>query len=204
MGKNAGVFLIAVLFFLSPSTVLSSDWGIKAGGTLSFGGNQETSIIYNPSNRLAAKGGIFLNFPIGGGFSLQPELSFSMKGFRYYNVYWRETLRVTLNYIEIPVLLKMTFLKNVGIALGPYVGFLIKTPPLDDGPNEWTWWENKLRKIDAGISASLDCHFMKLFFVELQFCQGFAKVVYSPNADSGSFRKPFRNRTLSLLLGVIF
>ena len=204
MKKNAGLFLIAVLFFLSPRTVLSSDWGIKAGGTLSFGGNQETSIIYNPSNRLAAKGGIFLNFPIGGGFSLQPELSFSMKGFHYYNVYWRDTLTVTLNYIEIPVLLKMSILKNVGISLGPYVGFLRKTPPLDDGPNEWTWWENKVKKIDAGISASLDYRFMKPFFVELQLCQGFAKVVYSPNADSGYFRKPFRNSTLSLLLGVLF
>jgi hypothetical protein len=204
MKKIAGLVLIALLFFLSPGTALGDHWGIKAGGTLSFSGDPETSIIYIPSNRLAARGGIFLNFPIGGGFSLQPELSFSMKGVRYYNVYWRDTLTVTLNYIEIPVLLKMNFLKRVGIALGPYIGFLIKTPPLDDGPNEWTWRENRVRKIDAGISASLDYRFMKPFFVELQFCQGFANVVYSSNTDYRSFRKPFRNSTLSLLLGVIF
>ena len=204
MKKIAGLGLIAVLFFVSPGIVLGSHWGIKAGATLSFGGNEETSLIYNPSNLLAGKGGIFFNFPIGGGFSLQPELSFSLKGFHYYNVYWRDTMTVTLNYIEIPVLLKLSFLRNAGASLGPYVGFLIKTPPLDDGPNEWTWWENKISKIDAGISASLDYRFLKRFFVELQFCQGFAKVVYSPNADSGSFRKPFRNSTLSLLLGVIF
>jgi|GEM_PF-6618366 len=204
MKKRIGLVLITNLFLFSPRTALSYHWGIKAGGTLSFGGNQETTIIYNPSNCLAAKGGAFLNFPIGGVFSLQPELSFSMKGFRYYNVYWRDTLTVTLNYIEIPILLKMIFLKNVGISLGPYVGFLTKTPPLDDGPNEWTWWENKVRKIDAGISASLDYRFTRSFFVELQFCGGLAKVVYSPVADSGSFRNPFRNSTLSLLLGAIF
>jgi len=204
MKRIAGLVLIAVLFFLSQRTVFCNHWGIKAGGTLSFGGNQETSIIYIPSNRLAVKAGFFLDFPIAGGFSLQPELSYSMKGFRYYNAYWRDTLTVTLNYIEIPVLLKMNFLKRVGVALGPYIGFLIKTPPLDDGPNAWTWMENKVRKIDAGISASLNFRFTRFDFVEIQFCQGFANVVDSSNTDYWSFRKPFRNSTISLLLGVIF
>jgi len=204
MKRNSGLVLIAVLSVFSPTTALGSYWGVKAGGTLSFGGPQEVSVINNPSNRLAGKGGFFLNFPIGGGFSLQPELSYNMKGFNYYNVYWRDTMTVTLNYIEIPVLLKLSFLRNAGIALGPYVGFLIKTPPLDDGPNEWTWWENKINKVDAGISASLDYRFLKLFFVELQFCQGFAKVVYSPFASYWYNPKPFSNSTLSLLLGVIF
>jgi hypothetical protein len=204
MKRNTGFVLIAVLLFFLPRTIFGNYWGIKAGGTLSFGGGQDASIIYNPSNLPAAKGGVFFNIPIGENFSLQPELSFSMKGFRCYNVYWRDTLTVALNYIEIPVLLRMSFLKRAGIGLGPYIAFLINTPPLDDGPNEWTWWENKTNKIDAGISVSLDYRFGRSFFVELQFCGGLAKVVSSPDADSGPYNKPFRNNTLSLLLGVIF
>ena len=203
-GAAAVLAGLVFLFILFPGHLIGLDWGLKAGGTLAFAFEQEKSIIYYPSSLLAAKAGVFVTFPLAGSLSLQPELSFSMKGFHYYNVSRRQTMTVTLNYLEIPVFMRMAVLDKVALSFGPYVGFLIKRPALDHHPNKWMWPEYLINDIDTGLALATSYRWLKLFFVEINVFKGLSRVAYDPEAGPADFRKPFRNTTVSLLLGAMF
>ena len=77
-------------------------------------------------------GGAGLNLPLGRKFSIQPEVMFVQKGEKkeYDGDGFKITENITLNYVEIPVLVQYKLLgdnDNSGIKLflqaGPYVGF---------------------------------------------------------------------------------
>jgi hypothetical protein len=200
MKKLSIVLIMLTTVLLCVSGInLWAESGFKIGPTLSFAG--EDSAIYNASNMLAAKGGVFFSFPISGSISLQPEIYFAMKGGRYYSAYLRSTESARLNYIEIPLLLNVSLVdEKFEIYLGPYVGFLVGSPEIDE-ENDWTWIGNEVKDNDYGVSLGARFYLNRDVFLDLQFNNGLAKVVYDPEPGSDSFHK---NKTLSLLVGFNF
>ena len=192
------ILLTLVLLCLAGNN-LWAESGLKAGATLSFAG--ENSAIYNASNLFAAKVGFFYSIPISESISVQPEIYFAMKGGKYYSAAQRSTESAHLNYIEIPLLLNVELLKQkLEIYLGPYVGFLIGSKEIDR-EHDWTWRENEVKDYDYGVSLGARFFITKVVFLDFQFNNGLAKVVYDPNPESERFHK---NRTLSLLIGFNF
>jgi hypothetical protein len=99
----------------------------KVGATMSmFTGDVESDV------KAGFTIGAALNMPLGNGkFSFQPELNFIQKGtkneFRFVdgpNVsdITEGTQKVTINYLEVPVLIKATF-GSFHLNVGPSVGF---------------------------------------------------------------------------------
>lgn len=82
--------------------------------------------------RIGLAAGVYGHFMIGKRhFSIQPELLYSQKGF-HGNVtgqFLQVHRKLKLNYIEIPVLFKYTFIPGASVRpsiyLGPYAGFNI-------------------------------------------------------------------------------
>ena len=65
------------------------------------------------ASRLGFVGGVFLNLPFGPTLAFQPELLFEQKGGQVNGNPYR------LDYMEVPVLLNVSFLGPLGLLLGP-------------------------------------------------------------------------------------
>ena len=202
MKKTMRVSIFIMLILLLSGNNLWAKFGIKVGATLSFAG--EESAIYNASNLIAAKAGLFYSFTISKSLSIQPEIYFAMKGGKYYSVHWRATDSVHLNYLEIPVLINVSLVKEkFDLFLGPYVSLLIGNTEIDD-EHDWTWIENEVKDNDFGVSLGARYHVIRAVFVGIQFNNGLTKVIYDPNPVPQSFNRVHKNKTLSLLVGFNF
>lgn len=69
--------------------------------------------------------GVFINVPIVSVLSFQPELMFAQKGYKADNTLG--TVTQTTNWIEVPILAKITPVSGFSIYAGPQVSFLTKT-----------------------------------------------------------------------------
>lgn len=74
--------------------------------------------------------GVFISVPVIGSLAFQPELLFSQKGYKSERadlVVGNGTLTQTTNWIDIPILAKISPVSGFSIYLGPQVSFLTKT-----------------------------------------------------------------------------
>lgn len=110
--------------------------------------------------------GLFANLPITGFISIQPELLFSRKGaeLTYNNAFADGTAKFKLNYIEVPILLKLNLTKNFNIHAGPYFAYLIDAQVTNETVNgnfnfEDNFNNDDFNKIDAGVAVGLGVDF---------------------------------------------
>jgi hypothetical protein len=102
-------------------------FGVKAGANLSnLSGDLVNQDQYN--NRFGFHGGVMLNFGLANDLvSIQPELLYSQKGFRYagqlLGVY-RNTGSVRYDYLDVPVLVRVK-VSGVFFELGPQYSYLL-------------------------------------------------------------------------------
>lgn len=146
------ILLIAfLLYHLSP--VAQFHIGARTGINIpALNGNNEQTGEYN--SRLDIYGGLFVNFRINSSLYLQPEVNFSPQGgkrkgmqpvppdvIRKLNLVPGTTLyaniksTILLNYIEIPVLVKLILGEKFRYYeyLGPYIAFLTEAKTIRSG-----------------------------------------------------------------------
>lgn len=137
--------------------------GIKGGVNFT---NLYTEDVDDNNVLTSFNAGLFANFPVSNSVSLQPELLYSRKGSElvYDNVFASGTTKLKLNYLELPVLLKLNVTPNFNIHLGPYVAYLLDgkaTNETDSGSFDFE--ENidndDLNKWDYGLSAGVGFDF---------------------------------------------
>ena len=133
----------------SVSMTGQKSFGVKAGLSVPNISTGSDNIFTQEFGSISAFGvGVFLNVPISGSFSFQPEFLFAVKGGKRNGLQPIPDTRVPaalsallpsglvpyatfdnkslLNYIEIPLLLKYTSQGRKGISVfgGPYIGFI--------------------------------------------------------------------------------
>ena len=106
-------------------------FGLKAGGSLSnLAGDLTNQSQYN--NRVGFHAGAMLNFGLAGDLiSLQPEVLYSQKGFKYAdqqatvlgNTY-RNTGSVRYDYLDVPLLVRLK-VSGVFFEVGPQYSYLL-------------------------------------------------------------------------------
>jgi hypothetical protein len=205
---SAAVLLMAGLGTFNAqtsSTAKTSDvhFGLRAGLNLSNiikTDNSDFSTDIKPGFNAAA----FLEIPIVSGFSVQPELQFSQKGYIATGSVLGSPYeyRVTTNYVEVPLLAKISPSNNFGIVVGPQFSFLTSTNTKFKTSNS-SYEENvdndndNLRKNILGGVLGIEVASSNAIF-SLRYNLDFQ----TNNGDGTSSTPKYKNQVLGLSVGI--
>lgn len=117
MKKLALVFLAGISFATSNAQF---QFGVKAGANFS---TLSGSDVQDAKSLVGLNAGVFAKLPIAHSLSIQPELLYSGQGAKFDNGTFTETQ--TVNYFNIPVLLKYHNFTGFFLETGPQFGFLL-------------------------------------------------------------------------------
>ena len=107
-----------VLFCCLSGFAQNQTYGVKIGGTLSNLAGDDTSELSSLFNFQA---GFFMEIELTKDVKVQPELLFSVYGFKLSE---GDESSVRLNYVVLPVIAKYFITKSFSLDLGPQVGLL--------------------------------------------------------------------------------
>lgn len=122
------LMLFSVLFLFSMMTFAQMQLGLKAGLNIAnIGGSDADNLVgQSLDSKTGFSGGVFFAYQFNNLFAIQPEVYYSMKGATYTES--GAELTVSLDYIEIPLLLKLIIPLEgskirPSIFAGPAIGF---------------------------------------------------------------------------------
>lgn len=170
--KNKGKFLVALFLtvgaaFTSVKAQTNDSGNAKIGvkGGVNFS-NMYTEDVDDNNVLTSFNAGLYASIPLTSALAIQPEFLFSRKGseLEYDNAFATGKAKFKLNYIEVPVLLKVNIAENFNIHAGPYFAYLIDaqvTNETDSG--NFNFEENidndDFNKFDYGLSAGFGFDF---------------------------------------------
>lgn len=124
--------LILYTLFIGVTVMAQSEkikLGVKAGLNISSLNFYESEL--SSSSKTGFTAGLMVEVPVAKNFSLQPELLYSQQGTKtsffdqdVTNSNYKGT--ITLNYINIPLMLKYYVIKGLSLQAGPQIGILLK------------------------------------------------------------------------------
>jgi len=137
--------------------------GVKGGFNMS---NLYTEDVDDENVLFGVNLGLFAELPLISDISLQPEILFSSKGaeLKYDNAFATGTAKFRLNYIEVPLLLKLNVTKSFNVHFGPYAAFLIDSKITNEDANGSVNFEQEvsnddLNKFDYGLAGGIGFDF---------------------------------------------
>lgn len=153
--------------------------------------------------------GFYVNVPVTNSLSIQPEFNFSRKGSElvYDNAFVSGTARFKLNYIEVPVLLKINLTENFNIHLGPYIAYLVDGQVTNESSNGNFDFEDNLsnddfNKFDYGLSGGIGIDFSTAQ-IGLRYNYGLATIGKERSFAGTNYTFPDgKNSALSLYLAI--
>jgi len=163
------LLILAISLLFSMTAQSQTKFGIRGGLNVS---NISFDNLPNKGERFGFHLGAFVDVPVILDFmSVQPELSYSVKGTAFKPLNERQTLN--MNYLDflLPVAFK---LGSIDVQVGPFASYLISTP-------DYTVYEDNtviidaFNKFDAGLTAGLTYNFNH-FLIGIRYSQGFIDV----------------------------
>ncbi|MGI4887249.1 MAG: porin family protein [Janthinobacterium lividum] len=178
-------------------------FGIKAGASLTnIVGSGTTGFDFK--NKFGFHGGLVANLPISDVFSVQPELLYSMKGYRISgDDGFGATLerKQTLNYIDVPVLARL-HTGGLFFEAGPQFGYLVaaKYSVDSNANNPASSYRNRsnYRAVDFGYAAGLGYQLPAGPGIGLRYNGSFKNFTEYYNGQG------FRNSAFQLYLSYMF
>lgn len=141
----------------------NAQFGVKGGVNFS---NMYTNDVDDENILTSFNAGLYATLPITSFIAIQPEILYSRKGseLTYNNAFATGKAQFKLNYIEVPVLVKVNLTKNFNIHAGPYFAYLVdaQVKNISDGGTfnfEDNYNNNDFNKFDAGLSAGIGLDF---------------------------------------------
>ena len=167
---NFAALMVLAMIILTPSVSQGQTrFGIRGGLNAA---NISFDNLPNRGERYGFHLGIFTEVPLVTDFmSIQPELSYSVKGTNYKPASVNQKLN--MNYVDL--LLPLAFkLSSIDVQVGPFASYLISTP-------DYTYYKDNtivvdaFKKFDAGLTAGLSYNFSRMI-IGLRYNQGFMDV----------------------------
>ncbi|WP_125719164.1 porin family protein [Flavobacterium ustbae] len=163
-------FLCALTLFLSASfgvlhaqdNNVNTEFGVKGGYNMS--NLIDSGDDVNDNNILSGfNAGFYATLPVSDFVAIQPELLFTTKGAKLeYNAGpFEGDAKFRLNYIELPLLVRVNITKNFNVHAGGYASYLVSSKVTGDGSFEINEEIDRddLNKFDAGIAAGVGVDF---------------------------------------------
>ena len=166
--KMQANFLCALTLFISASfgmlhaqdNNVNTEFGVKGGFNMSNLYNDDAddeNILYG------FNAGVYATLPISDFVAIQPEILFTTKGseLEYNNDLLSGNAKFKLNYIEVPLLVRVNITKNFNVHAGGYASYLVSSKVTGSGDIDFDQDidTDDLNKFDAGISAGLGVDF---------------------------------------------
>jgi len=134
--RKLSVFVVGILLLsttvasaqeqqTSAESNLKPKFGIKGGLNLT---NLYVNDVSDEHMKAGFNAGVFAKLPVTKGFSIQPELLYSVKGAKEnYNNFLQGSgeYRFNLGYVELPVLAVVNLAPNFNLHLGGYAAYLV-------------------------------------------------------------------------------
>ncbi len=186
----------------------NTGFGIKGGVNFT---NLYTDDV-NDNNMLTSFNvGVFATLPLTGNLAIQPEVNFSRKGAElvYDNLFASGTAKFKLNYIEVPVLLKINITDNFNIHAGPYLAYLINAQVTNESSGgsfdfEENFDNDDFEKFDYGLSGGLGFDFTSIS-IGARYNYGLATIGKERTIAGNSYRFPdSKNSAISLYVALKF
>lgn len=226
MKKISFLGLIAGLLLFAIPTV-HAQIGIKAGATMSslsqdaFYNNGQTLQDIEDKSLWGFQAGLFANLPVGEVISIQPEINWMQKGGNTkYNIAgsgFNQDYR--LNYLEVPVLLKVNAGSNDGTGVGlffyggPFVSYALNGKisseiklldnTVENNDTDINFSDDNQRRVDWGAAFGLGVNLGGLM-VDLRYDLGINNLLdnnFGTNPDEDPY---LRTRSIGLTLGYMF
>lgn len=186
----------------------NTGFGIKGGVNFT---NLYTDDV-NDNNMLTSFNiGVFATLPLTGNLAIQPEVNFSRKGAElvYDNLFASGTAKFKLNYIEVPILLKINITDNFNIHAGPYLAYLINAQVTNESSGgsfdfEENFDNDDFEKFDYGLSGGLGFDFTSIS-IGARYNYGLATIGKERTIAGNSYRFPdSKNSAISLYVALKF
>ncbi|WP_264551697.1 porin family protein [Flavobacterium sp. N2038] len=203
-------FLCAFTLFLSASFGMlhaqndenvTTEFGVKGGLNMSnlYQNNADDENVLYGFNA-----GVYATLPISDFIAFQPEILFTTKGAKleYDNAFVSGSGKFKLNYIEVPLLVRVNITKNFNVQAGGYASYLVSSKVSGDG--DFNFDENidtdDLNKFDAGLAAGIGVDFNPIS-IGLRYNYGLTTVGKERTVAGTSYTFPdAKNSNLSLYL----
>jgi len=196
------VAAFAGLLALPRPAAADVQFGIKAGGNMARPtGADADDPLATLKSRVGFTGGIFLAFNFGRVVTIQSEVLYTMKGATYVALDDSYTDKLSADYIEIPLLLKLripTPVVQPFVFAGPSVGFKLKEKLESNGvPLD----ETILKNNDYGAIFGAGVNVGRNFMVDVRYSLGLQKVI---STFEGDVEPDFKNGVWSASIGIAF
>ena len=195
-------FLYALAFFMTASFGMlhaqenvTTEFGIKGGLNMS---NLYTDDADDENVLFGFNAGVYATLPVSSMVAIQPELLFTTRGseLEYNNALFEGNTKFKLNYIELPLLVRVNVTPNFNIHAGGYASYLVSSKIESEGSfaSEFEIDTDDLNKFDAGLAAGIGVDFNPLS-VGLRYNYGLTTIV-----KDGDDSSDLKNSNLSLYL----
>jgi hypothetical protein len=189
------IFLMLSLVVLTGvSANAQSGFGIRGGANFfNFGGNDVSENDY--TNRAGFHAGIYASLLGAGPISIEPGVYYSIKGTQNDDA---ANTRAILNYVDVPLLLRLKFGDGFNVFGGPQVSFLTNSKFEGDfGGSTISIDTNNIKDTDAGLVFGLGYNLPKGVNIQGSYDYGFTPIFKNSNAD-------VYNRGFKVSLGYTF
>lgn len=161
-------YLCALTLFISASfgmlhaqdNNVNTEFGVKGGFNMS---NLYSNDANDDNVLYGFNAGVYATLPISDFIAIQPEILFTTKGAEldYNNAFATGNAKFRLNYIEVPLLVRVNITKNFNVHAGGYASYLVSSKVTGDGDINFDQEINTddLNKFDAGLSAGVGVDF---------------------------------------------
>ena len=189
------LFITASFGMLHAQENVTTEFGIKGGLNMS---NLYTDDADDENVLFGFNAGVYATLPVSDFVAIQPELLFTTRGseLEYDNALAQGNVKLKLNYIELPLLVRVNITKNFNIHAGGYASYMVSAKSTGDGDFEFEdqYDTDDFNKFDAGLAGGIGVDFSPLS-VGVRYNYGLTTIV-----KDGDDSSDLKNSNLSLYL----
>lgn len=214
--KKLSLTFLASLFLINALPAYALNLGLHAGPNFSTATIDDSATsVQGIDTKTGLAAGAFLNFPLGPIFSLQPEVNYVQRGFEYKTSGTDFTSTFNLNYIEVPVLLKLDLLGHESpirpsVFAGPMLSILTSksitlkssTSTLELSGEDIDIYNDEVLSAVVGGNLDLSISDLTSFGIDLRYCLGLTNVI--DQSKGGNTGVVMKNNGFMLLAAVTF
>lgn len=195
-----------LLFTAAPLFAEGMMFGVKGGLNMAnITGDDVAEGGVDPSSKMGFGGGVFFNYAFTELFAVQVEALYMMKGATY--EFEGESFDLKLDYIELPLLLKVTIPTEgkikPAIFAGPTFGFIMSAKAPDEEGNEEDI-KDYIESMDIGILGGAEIGYQLekgMIFLGASYEVGMQTI---DKAEEGGEADDVKNTNIGITLGYGF